>query len=162
MIYSKKNMGEKEKMSKQSENKKYKNGANAGRKSTFEKIMISIIAVGIVILLFINFAFPVIKEKTKKVAADKAVDVIIDNADKVSGGNEQVKEILENLSDEDKETVSEIIENHMDQETITEVMGYVKEGDQESLIKYAAENLTLEEMEELMEIYDKNSWPGQN
>lgn len=148
-------------MSKESENKKYKNGSNPGKKGTFEKIMISIIAVGIVILLLINYAFPYIKSKTKQVAADKAVDVIIDNADKVSGGNEQVQEILENLSDEDKEKVSEILENHMDQETISEVMEYVKEGDQESLLKYAAENLTLEEMTELMEIYDKNTWPGQ-
>ncbi len=149
-------------MSKQSVNKNEKNGKNPGKNSTFEKIMIGVIIAGIIIFVFINFAWPKLSKKTKEVAADKTVEVIVQNADKVSGGNDQIKDMLENLSEEDKKTVSEIIENHMDQETISELMGYVKNKDKESLMKYAAENLSASEILKLMEIYNKYSWPGQN
>ena len=149
-------------MSKQSVNKNGKNGKNPGKNSTFEKIMIGVIIAGIIIFVFINFAWPKLSKKTKEVAADKTVEVIVQNADKVSGGNDQIKDMLENLSEEDKKTVSEIIENHMDQETISELMGYVKNKDKESLMKYAAENLSASEILKLMEIYNKYSWPGQN
>ena len=149
-------------MSKQSVNKNGKNGKNPGKNSTFEKIMIGVIIAGIIIFVFINFAWPKLSKKTKEVAADKTVEVIVQNADKVSGGNDQIKDMLENLSEEDKKTVSEIIENHMDQETISELMGYVKNKDKESLMKYAAENLSASEILKLMEIYNKYSWPEQN
>ena len=153
-------MGDKEKMSKQNGNKKRKNTENVGTKSVFEKVMISVIVIGIVIFLFINYALPVLKQGTKHVAAEKTVDVIIKNADKVSGGNEKVEEMLNSLSEEDKETVSGIIENHMDSETVSEVMKYVQDGDKESLMKYAADNLTLDEMSELLNMYEKYSWPS--
>ena len=59
------------------------------------------------------------------------------------------------MSEEDKEVVTEIVENHMDAESVTEVMGYVSEGDKDGLMRYAAENLTPEEIAKLAEMYGK-------
>ena len=61
------------------------------------------------------------------------------------------------MSDEDKEVVTEIIENHIDAETATEIMEYVNNGDKAALMEYAGENLSADEMMELMEMYGKYS-----
>ena len=128
-------------MSKNNRKKVYKNRDRVGKNGAFGKFMLSIIILGIVILLFINVALPIIKEEAKSKIAEKTVDVITDNVDKIAGDNPEVKEIMESLSDEDKETVTEIISEHMDTETVTEVMEYVNEGDKDGLINYAVENL---------------------
>ena len=142
-------------MSKNNRKKVYKNRDKVGKSGAFGKLMLSIIILGIVILLFINVALPIIKEEAKSKIAEKTVDVITDNVDKIAGDNPEVKEMMESLSEEDKETVTEIISEHMDTETVTEVMEYVNEGDKEGLINYAVENLSPEEISELMEIYGR-------
>ncbi|SFC34876.1 hypothetical protein [Butyrivibrio sp. YAB3001] len=142
-------------MSKNNRKKVCTKPARPVNKSCFEKVMITLIIAGVVILMFINYALPVIKNSAKKVAAEKTVDMITKNAEKIAVENPQVAEVLESLTEEDKQVVSEIIENHMDSETVGEVMGYVTNGDKESLVKYAADNLTAEEISELMKLYGK-------
>ena len=139
------------------DNRKTVNNKNRkSRKNTgFGRLMLSLVILGVVILLFINYALPLVKKEATHVAAEKAVDVITKNADKIAGGNEDVKKVIESISEEDKEVITEIIENHMDAETATEVMGYVQEGDQAALMEYATENLSPEEIMELMEMYGK-------
>ena len=61
------------------------------------------------------------------------------------------------MSDEDKEVVTGIIENHMDAKTVTEIMGYVNDGDKAALMEYVNENLSTDEVMELMEMYGKYS-----
>ena len=148
-------LGEEEKMSKNNRKKVYRNDANPGKNSTFGKVMISIIIIGIVILLFINFVLPVVKKEVADVAAKKTVEILTDNVDKLSGGNPEVAKMIESLSEEDKETVTRIIENHMDAGTVTEVMEYVKDGNKDALIDYAQENLSPSEISELLQIYGK-------
>ena len=142
-------------MSKNNRKKVYTNRRKSSNSGAFGKLMLSIIILGIVILIFINVALPIVKEKAKEKIAEKTVDVITDNVDKIAGENPEVKEMMESLSEEDKETVAEIISEHMDTETVTEVMEYVNEGDKEGLINYAVENLSPEEISELMEIYGR-------
>lgn len=150
-------MGEEEKMSKNNRNKKYNNASKQGKSSTFGKLMISVMVLGIVLLIFINYALPMLKESASKVVADKTVDLITENAEKIAEGNPEIKQFLENMSEEDKETVSEIISEHTDAETVSEVIGYVNSGDKESLIEYATQNLSPEEISTLMELYGKYS-----
>ena len=154
-------MGEEEKMSKKSRNNVYNKPGKASNNSPFGQLMLSIIILGVVALIFINFALPLLKQSVKKVAAQKTVDIITENAEKIAASNPEVAEILDSLTEEDKEVVSEIIENHMDNESISEVMEYVKDGNQEELIKYATENLTPEEMTELIGIYGKHALTGE-
>ena len=142
-------------MSKNNRNKIHKNTAKAHKNSGFGRLMMSLVILGVVVLLFINYALPMLKTSFKKSAAEKTVEVLTENAVKVAGEDSQVTQILENLSDEDKEVVTEIVENHMDAESVTEVMGYVSDGDKDGLMKYAAENLSPEELAQLAELYGK-------
>ncbi|MBQ6414965.1 MAG: hypothetical protein IJI01_07815 [Butyrivibrio sp.] len=142
-------------MSKNNRNKTHKNTAKAHKNSGFGKLMMSLVILGVVVLLFINYALPMLKSSFKKAAAEKTVEVLTENAVKVAGEDSQVTQILENLSEEDKEVVTEIVENHMDAESVSEVMGYVSDGDKDGLMKYAAENLSPEELAQLAELYGK-------
>ncbi len=142
-------------MSKNNRKKVYRNGSNPEKNTAFGKVMISIIIIGIVILLFINFVLPVVKKKVANVAAQKTVEILSDNIEKISGENPEVAKMIESLSEEDKETVTRIISDHMDAGTVTEVMEYVKDGDKDALIDYAQENLSPSEVSELLNIYGK-------
>ena len=134
-----------------------KNG-KPSKNTGFGRLMFSLVVLGVVILLFINYALPLLKKEAAHVAAEKTVDIITKNPEKIAGDNQEVKKVLESMSDEDKEVVTEIIENHMDAETATEIMGYVNDGDKAALMEYATENLSAEEIMELMEMYGKYSY----
>ena len=144
-------------MSKNNRKKVYKNSAKQDKNGAFGRLMISIIVLGSVVLLFINVALPILKDSAKKVVAEKTVDILTENVDKIAEEHPEVKEALESLSDEDRETVTEIVAEHLDTETAGEVMEYVNEGDKEGLMQYAIENLSPEELSKLAEIYGKYS-----
>ena len=142
-------------MSKNNRNKAHKKSANTRKNSGFGRLMMSLVILGVVVLLFINYALPMLKSSVKKAAAEKTVEVLTENAAKVAGEDSKVTQVLENMSEEDKEVVTEIVENHMDAESVTEVMGYVNDGDKDGLMRYAAENLSPEELAQLAELYGK-------
>ncbi|SFP74935.1 hypothetical protein SAMN04487928_10792 [Butyrivibrio proteoclasticus] len=144
-------------MSKNKRKNAYYKSKKEDKNSAFGHLMISIIILGVVVLLFINVALPIIKEGTKKIVAEKTVDLIEDNIDKIAADHPEVKEALESLSEEDRETVTEIIADHIDTETAGEVMEYVNEGDKDGLMEYAVENLSPEEISKLAEIYGRYS-----
>ncbi len=148
-------LGEVQKMSKDNRKKVNTKTQKAEKNSTFGKVMITIIVLGIVILLFYNFVFPKVKKSVSHIAAEKAVDVITKNAEKVAETNPEVARVLESMTEEDKEVVTEIIENHIDAGAATEIMGYVQDGDKDALMDYATENLSPEEIAELMKLYGK-------
>ena len=150
-------MGAKEKMSKNNRKKVYNKSQKHDKNGAFGRLMISIIILGVVVLLFINVALPILKESAKKAVAEKTVDILTENIDKIAEGNPEIKEALEALSEEDRETVTEIIAEHMDTETAGEVMEYVNEGDKEGLMQYAIEKLSPEELSKLSELYGKYS-----
>lgn len=144
-------------MSKNSRKKVNRKAAKARKNSAFGRLMLSLVILGTVILLFINVALPMLKSSVKHAAAEKTVDMITDNADKIAGENSEVAQVLENMSDEDKEVVTQIVENHMDPEEVAEVTGYINDGDKDALMKYAVENLSPEELAQLAELYGKYS-----
>ena len=138
-------------------NKKYTHIPRDRRNNAFGRCIFTLAIICIVLMLFIKFAYPMIVAKTKKAAADKAVEIMYDNIDKLAGDNEKAKEMLESISEEDKEKVSEILAEHMDAETVSEVAGYVNNNDQQGLLEYATENLSPEEMEQFKDLYEKYS-----
>ena len=151
-------MGALENMSKNNRKKVNKKKKEYDPNGAFGRFMLAMIILGIVILLFINVALPIVKEKFKKAAAEKTVDILSENIEKIAGDSpeaQKLTETLENMSEEDRETVTEIVAEHMDAETVSEVMEYVTDGDQQGLVEYATENLSPEEVMELMEIYGK-------
>ena len=71
----------------------------------------------------------------KKAIVSEALDQYIEKSDG------KVKEIAESMSEEDKDTVTEIIANNVELEDIPEVQSYISSGDTAGLMGYAQENL---------------------
>ncbi len=82
----------------------------------------------------------------KKAIVNEAMDQYIKKSDG------KVKEIADTMTEEDKDTVSEIIANNVELEDIPEVQSYISNGDAAGLMEYAQDNLSSEEQAELTEI----------
>lgn len=82
----------------------------------------------------------------KKAIVSEAVDQYIEKSDG------KVKEIAESMSEEDKDTVTEIIANNVELEDIPEVQSYISSGDTQGLMEYAQENLSADEQAQLAEL----------
>ena len=89
----------------------------------------------------------------KKAIVSEAIDSY---AEKSSG---KTKEIFDSMSEEDKDTVTEIIANNVSLDSVTEVQSYVNSEDASGLMEYAKENLSEEELKELEDIMSKYVTP---
>ncbi len=89
----------------------------------------------------------------KKAIVSEAIDTY---AEKSSG---KTKEIFDSMSEEDKDTVTEIIANNVSLDTVSEVQSYVNSEDASGLMEYAEENLSEEELKELEDIMSKYVTP---
>ena len=65
------------------------------------------------------------------------------------------------MSEEDRETVTDIITENLTPSTMNDVSEYIESGDKEGLMDYAEENLSEEDYEKLKELYKKYSENGQ-
>ena len=88
-----------------------------------------------------------------KAIVSEALDTYAENA------TGKTKEIYESMSEEDKDTVTEIIANNVSLDSVSEVQSYVNSGDASGLMDYAEENLSEEELEELKDIMSKYVTP---
>ena len=88
-----------------------------------------------------------------KAIVSEALDTYAENA------TGKTKEIYESMSEEDKDTVTEIIANNVSIDSVSEVQSYVNSGDTNGLMEYAKENLSEEEVKELTEIMSKYVMP---
>ncbi|MBO6196273.1 MAG: hypothetical protein J6O03_02180 [Butyrivibrio sp.] len=88
-----------------------------------------------------------------KAIVSEALDTYAENA------TGKTKEIYESMSEEDKDTVTEIIANNVSIDSVSEVQSYVNSGDANGLMEYAKENLSEEEVKELTEIMSKYVMP---
>ncbi len=94
------------------------------------------------------------KEVLKSVAktiVDKAVDQYAGNA------SSEVKEILDSVSEEDKDRVTDIMIDNISIEDIPDVESYISNKDVNGLKDYAKEKLTEEDYSELTGILEKYS-----
>ncbi len=85
----------------------------------------------------------------KKAIVNEAIDQYVEKSDG------KAKEILDSMSEEDKDTVTEIIANNVDLEDIPEIKSYISNRDTAGLMQYAQENLSAEEQAELAELMVK-------
>lgn len=97
------------------------------------------------------------KKSTASPLKKAIVSEAIDSYAESKGGT--VKEVVESMSPEDKDTVTEIIAENVTLDSMTEVQSYISNGDSEGLMEYAKDNLTEEEQKELMEIMAKYVTP---
>ena len=88
-----------------------------------------------------------------KAIVSEALDTYAENA------TGKTKEIYESMSEEDKDTVTEIIANNVSIDSVSEIQSYVNSGDTNGLMEYAKDNLSEEEVKELTEIMSKYVMP---
>lgn len=93
-----------------------------------------------------------IKEKAASVIGNQVVEKA---AESLGIPSEQAQQILNSMSDEDRQTVTDIVSNHMDAQTISEAQQYVKDRDLSGAKQFAESELSQTEQDELKEIARK-------
>ena len=81
-----------------------------------------------------------------KAVVNEAMDKYLETADG------KAKEIADSMSEEDKETVAEIIAANVSLDSISDVQKILADGNAEDLMEYAKENLPEEDVQQLTEI----------
>lgn len=124
------------------------------RKHRLQKFIVFLIAAIVIILIAYFVALPKIKSKAADVVAEKLIESQI-ASDAQSATGVDAREILDAMDEQDKETVNDIITNHMSAETMKEASSYITSGDTAGLKQYAKDTLTASELEQIRELYNK-------
>ncbi|MBR4529188.1 MAG: hypothetical protein IKO80_02800 [Lachnospiraceae bacterium] len=136
------------------------------RKKTNTGLVVGIIfaVTGIITLMIVLFMVGTWQDLKKNVA-DRAADMVVEKAVEqalesqgIPADDRVVNEVLEMIDPADKQAVSDIIVNHFDADTVTEVTGQLVSGDSAAAMDTMRENLSEEEMQTLLEMAEK--YPG--
>ena len=119
------------------------------RKHRLQKFIVFLIAAIVIILIAYFVALPKIKSKAADVVAEKLME------SQIASDAQAAREILDAMDEQDKETVNDIITNHMSAETMKEASSYITSGDTAGLKQYAKDTLTASELEQIKELYNK-------
>lgn len=68
---------------------------------------------------------------------------------------QEIQQAMDNMSPEDQETLTGIIENHMDGSEAADIAGYIASGDTAGALQYAEQNLSPEENQKLQALLNK-------
>lgn len=124
------------------------------KRHRFQKFIVFLFAIVIILLVGYFVALPKIKTKATGVVAEKLLESqITSDTSAIAGVNAQ--EILDAMSDTDRATVDQIITNHMSADTMKEASSYITSGDTAGLKQYAKDTLTASELEQIKELYNK-------
>ena len=124
------------------------------KRHRFQKFIVFLFAIVIILLVGYFVALPKIKTKAAGVIAEKLLESqITSDTSAIAGVNAQ--EILDAMSDTDRATVDQIITNHMSADTMKEASSYITSGDTAGLKQFAKDTLTASELEQIKELYNK-------
>lgn len=124
------------------------------KRHRFQKFIVFLFAIVIILLVSYFVALPKIKTKATGIVAEKLLESqITSDTSAIAGVNAQ--EILDAMSDTDRATVDQIITNHMSADTMKEASSYITSGDTAGLKQYAKDTLTASELEQIKELYNK-------
>lgn len=124
------------------------------KRHRFQKFIVFLFAIVIILLVGYFVALPKIKTRATGVVAEKLLESqITSDTSAIAGVNAQ--EILDAMSDADRATVDQIITNHMSADTMKEASSYITSGDTAGLKQYAKDTLTASELEQIKELYNK-------
>lgn len=98
-----------------------------------------------------------IYDKLEAKMIDKVSENVVEQMLSGSGlaDNAEVQRILESVTEEDKEKVTDIVSEQFGVADAPKVLEYVQDNDIEALKQYAKEKLTDEQISRLYEIYGK-------
>lgn len=124
------------------------------KRHRFQKFIVFLFAIVIILLVSYFVALPKIKTKATGIVAEKLLESqITSDTSAIAGVNAQ--EILDTMSDTDRATVDQIITNHMSADTMKEASSYITSGDTAGLKQFAKDTLTASELEQIKELYNK-------
>lgn len=124
------------------------------KRHRFQKFIVFLFAIVIILLVSYFVALPKIKTKAASVVAEKLLESqITSDTSAIAGVNAQ--EILDAMNDTDRATVDQIITNHMSADTMKEASSYITSGDTAGLKQFAKDTLTASELEQIKELYNK-------
>lgn len=124
------------------------------KRHRFQKFIVFLFAIVIILLVGYFVALPKIKTKAAGVVAEKLLESqITSDTSAIAGVNAQ--EILDAMNDTDRATVDQIITNHMSADTMKEASSYISSGDTAGLKQFAKDTLTASELEQIKELYNK-------
>ena len=124
------------------------------KRHRFQKFIVFLVAIVIILLVSYFVALPKIKTKATGIVAEKLLESqITSDTSAIAGVNAQ--EILDAMSDTDRATVDQIITNHMSADTMKEASSYITSGDTAGLKQFAKDTLTASELEQIKELYNK-------
>ena len=120
----------------------------------FQKFIVFLFAIVIILLVSYFVALPKIKTKATGIVAEKLLESqITSDTSAIAGVNAQ--EILDAMSDTDRATVDQIITNHMSADAMKEASSYITSGDTAGLKQFVKDTLTASELEQIKELYNK-------
>ena len=124
------------------------------KRHRFQKFIVFLFAIVIILLVSYFVALPNIKTKAAGVVAEKLLESQI-KADTSAIAGVNAQEILDAMNDTDRATVDQIITNHMSADTMKEASSYITSGDTAGLKQFAKDTLTASELEQIKELYNK-------
>lgn len=100
-----------------------------------------------------TFVYDKAKEKVTSAVAKKMIEEQVQNDS--TGQLQNAQDIYNSMSEEDKQTVNDMIESKVSPQTISDVSKYAKDQDKEGLKQYVKEKFTESEIRQMKDLYNK-------
>lgn len=100
-----------------------------------------------------TFVYDKAKEKVTPAVAEKMIEEQVQNDS--TGQLQNAQDIYNSMSEEDKQTVNDMIESKVSPQTISDVSKYAKDQDKEGLKQYVKEKFTESEIRQMKDLYNK-------
>ena len=100
-----------------------------------------------------TFVYDKAKEKVISAVAEKMIEEQVQNDS--TGQLQNAQDIYNSMSEEDKQTVNDMIESKVSPQTISDVSKYAKDKDKEGLKQYVKEKFTESEIRQMKDLYNK-------
>ena len=107
----------------------------------------------LIVVLVILVAAIKAKEKVTSAVAEKMIEEQVQNDS--TGQLQNAQDIYNSMSEEDKQTVNDMIESKVSPQTISDVSKYAKDQDKEGLKQYVKEKFTESEIRQMKDLYNK-------
>lgn len=125
---------------------------NKKKKSALPTLLGVVVALIVIVAVGYFVVYRPLKSKVVDIVAEKAITSV---AEQAGVDASTATELYNSMSDEDKETVQNMIEEHADAQTIQEAVDLYKSGDTAALKDMAQSELSDEEINELVDLYQK-------
>ena len=100
-----------------------------------------------------TFVYDKAEEKVTSAVAEKMIEEQVQNDS--TGQLQNAQDIYNSMSEEDKQTVNDMIESKVSPQTISDVSKYAKDQDKEGLKQYVKEKFTESEIRQMKDLYNK-------